>query len=57
MQELLQQSGELVHETPCAKQVPGPKAQRPVASSHWLQHPLPSPDVQSSPVGRQSLLA
>jgi hypothetical protein len=57
MHEPLQQSAFAVHATPCAKHVAGPNPQRSVALSHVLQHPLPSPDVQLSPVGRQSRLA
>lgn len=43
-----------VHATPCAKQVSLPNAQRFVSSLHSLQQPRLWPEVQSSPVGRQS---
>ena len=49
-----------VHAAPSVKQVSAPKPQRGgfwVLSQLSLQHPLPGPESQVSPVGRQSRLA
>src|ERR1051325_3509553 len=43
-----------VHATPCAKHVSLPKLHRSVSLLHSLQQPRLWPELQSSPVGRQS---
>jgi hypothetical protein len=49
-----QQSTFASHDAPWPRQVSAPKPQRSVDSSHSWQQPRLVPEVQSSPVGRQS---
>jgi hypothetical protein len=47
-----QQSPFCTQGVPFGRQLPAPKSQRDVVSSHAAQHGVPPPDVQFSPVGR-----